>query len=89
MQLAVEGSLKGRLHETFCAIYFTSLCSVCNVVFVKLVFENKNNLLVKKRSEKQDSKPVYGFFRFVVITLLTSQVEPYKGMTYRVLRITK
>ena len=59
------------------------------LAFVKLVFENKNNLLVKKRSEKQDSKPVYGFFRFAVITLLTSQVEPYKAMTYGVLRITK
>ena len=49
------------------------------LVFVKLVFENKN-LLVKKRSEKQDSKPIYGFFRFAVITLLTSQVEPYDKM---------
>jgi len=50
------------------------------LVFVKLVFENKNNLLVRKQSEKQDSKRVYGFFLFAVITLLTSQAEPYDKM---------
>ena len=44
------------------------------LLFVRFVFENKNNLLVKKRVEKQDSKPVYGFFRFAVLLLMTSQV---------------
>jgi len=46
------------LHHRVVYIMF----NVCNIIF-----ENKNNLLVKKQTEKQDSKPAYGFFRFTVI----------------------
>ena len=52
------------LHQ--CTVYV--ICSL----FVIFVFEN--NLLEKKRTEKQDSMPIYGFFCFVVLLLVTSQV---------------
>jgi len=35
---------------------------------------------VKKQAKKQDSKPVYEFFHFVVPLLMMSQVEVYKSM---------
>ena len=71
----MTSTLKGGLHEIFDVIFLHQyIVYVMCLMFVRFVFENKNNLLVKKRVEKQDSKPIYGFFRFAVLLLMTSQV---------------
>jgi len=42
--------LKGGLHEIFCVFFLHQLIvHVMCLMFVTFVFENKNNLLVKKR----------------------------------------
>jgi len=56
--------LKGGLHEIFCVFFLHQhivhvMCLMC----VTFIFENENNLLVKKASIKTG---VYGFFRFAV-----------------------
>ena len=48
-------------------------------MFVIFVFKNKNNLPGEKASINTG---VYGFFCFAVITLVTSQVEAYRGLSY-------
>ena len=63
-----DAKLLIKFHWPYYIVYVMCL------MFVIFVFENKNNLLVKKRVEKQDSKPVYGFLRFAVLLLMTSQV---------------
>ena len=42
--------------------FYINVVYVMCLVFVRFIFENKNNLVVKKQAGKQDSKLIYGFF---------------------------